>query len=77
MTQKDRRDYPKVAGVVKTYEDIAKKLTEIRKKKRMIEKKVTDPIRRSQELNKLDEQYFRLIKRANGIYNQKLGEDYE
>ena len=74
-SSKDKREYSKVAGTVKVYEETNKKLSDIRKKKRQAQQ-IEDPIKRNQKLRELDDLYFKMIKRANGVYNKRLGEDY-
>lgn len=72
----DRDMYSKVASMVKVYEETAKKLSEIRKKKKRYQE-ISDPIERTQKLRELDDMYFRVIKKANGRYNDKLGINYQ
>ena len=76
MTQKDKKDYSKVAAVVKRYEAANKKLSELRKKKRAAND-IENSIERAKKLKILNEKYFELIKKTNGEYNKKLGINYE
>jgi hypothetical protein len=75
-SEKDRREYSKIAGLVKQYEKTNKELSEIRKKKKVVQE-IEDPIRKTKQLRRLDDLYFKLIKRTNGLYNKRLGPNYE
>lgn len=77
MTDKDRATYNKVRSMVNEYKDTAKELKKIREEKKAVEQQIFDPVRRSQRLKKLDERYYKLIKRTNKRFNQKLGANYE
>lgn len=76
LKPEDRANFGKVSGVVKVYEEVGKKLKEIREMKKQAEK-ITDPIKRSEKLNYLDDKYYNLIKKANKMYNDKLGKNYK
>lgn len=76
ITPEERSNLPKVKATEKIYDEISKKLSEIRKQKKQVEN-IEDPIRRAERLNVLEDRYFKLIKKANGTFNKRLGENYE
>jgi hypothetical protein len=75
-TAEDKRTYSQVKGVSKVYEEISKKLSDIRKKKKKVQE-IDNPTLKKRKLQKLDELYFKLLKKANGRFNDRLGKNYE
>ena len=71
-SEKDMNNRSRINNVLNTYKEVTKKLKEIRKQKKKVESTVFDPITRTEKLNQLDEKYYRLIKKANRAYNEKI-----
>ena len=76
MTPEDRKDRGRIKNVINVYDETAKKLKDIREE---ISKAsaIKNPITKSRKIDKLDEKYYREIKKANKRFNDILGVNYE
>lgn len=73
-SEKDMDNKRNIAVVEESYKKSAGLLKDIRKQKRAAEQ-ILDPIERTERLNKLDDRYYDIIKKANGVYNEKIKQE--
>jgi hypothetical protein len=70
-SEKDMENISGIAATEGAYKEISKQLKELREFKKAAEK-IEDPVKRTAKLNKLDERYYALIRKANGVYNKRM-----
>lgn len=71
----DKRKKNKIIAVEAAFAEVSKKLKDIRAEK-AVARGIENPRVKANKMNKLEELSFSLMKKANKIYNKKLGKDY-
>ena len=67
----DRRNKKRILQAVDAYKAASKELKLIRKERKVAEG-IESPVRRTRELNKLEDKYYTIIRKTNGVYNKNL-----
>jgi hypothetical protein len=76
ISAEERGVVSRVKAIENFYKETDKKLSKIRDQKKIAEN-LKNPISRAQRINDLDDRYFKEIKKANGMFNKRLGPKYD
>lgn len=70
-SEKDMDNRSGIGATENAYKEASKMLKDIRGFKKAAER-IEDPVKRTSKLNKLDERYYAIIRKTNGVYNKRM-----